>query len=299
MADYALTIKSDKPKIIIGATLKDFLMPESIPNTVRELIFQDDFNGKIEPGVIPMGCQTVEFGNAFNQELKAGVFPISVTSIKFGANFNKSLENILPENLKVLHIKCYLYNHTLIGVFPLTLTEFKLAVSQITDCVPFGVTELNVYNYNVGIPYNFLIPGSIPNTVKKMIFQNFFVEQIEPGVIPEGTEIVEFGSHFNQQLKSGVFPNTVTDIKFGMSFNKSLENVLPENLKILYIGCYKYNHSLDDVLPPTIVDFQFAVCQSTISIPTSVTELYIHNENLSMYTFHPNRLDMGAIWWIY
>ena len=204
MTDYKIEIKSTNPKIIINAGLSNLLIPGSIPDTARELIFGDGFCGQIEPGVIPMGTLTVEFENSFNQELKPGVFPNSVECIKFGKNFNKSLENVLPENLKILYIGCYSYNHPLNDVLPSTIMDFQLAVSQATKLIPINVTELHIYNYNYGV-YNF----DIPHNVKKIYFS--------PGSISCGKYIVNLLKNSNPQTECilswcvGKMPSTIID----------------------------------------------------------------------------------------
>ena len=190
MTDYKLKIESTNPKIIIDAKLSDILVPGSIPDTVRELIFGDGFNGEIEPGLIPMGTQVVEFGNSFNQKLKPGVFPNSVECIKFGKRFNKSLKNVLPENLKILYIGCYVYNHPLNDVLPSTITDFHLAVSQFTNyIIPHNVTELYIYSQNSEMLYNV----DVPRDIKKIY--------ISPAAFRYGVRLVELFKNCNSHTE--------------------------------------------------------------------------------------------------
>ena len=151
--------------------------------------------------------------------------------------------------------------------------------------------KLETSDQKITIPSHlgkFLVEGSLPDTVRELIFDDDFNAEIEPGVIPMGTEIVEFGKKFNAKIKSGVFPITVTCIKFGRCFNHSLENVLPENLKIIIIRNSMYHHKIDDVLPPTVTDFHFAFytqMSTEYNIPLNTTELYITSNNESKYKF--------------
>lgn len=156
--DYIFKIITSEPKIVLDSRHQPFLKPGSIPDTVRELIFNNYFNNELEPGVIPMGTQIVEFGRSYNKQLKPGVFPASVECIKFGPRFKSSLAGILPENLKSLYIADYEYPHSLVDVVPTSVTEFHFAVSEKTLIIPEGVTHLYILGskgeYTFDIPAN-------------------------------------------------------------------------------------------------------------------------------------------------
>ena len=170
MSDFILKIETTNPKITIPQDLAKFLVPGFLPQTIRELIFDNNFSAEIEPGVIPMGTEIVEFGKGFNQKLKPGVFPISVTCIIFKHYFSMSLENVLPENLKILYIGNDLYchsqyKHQLDNILPPSITDFNLAVSDAIKNIPNRVTELYITN-DMCCEYNF----DIPVGVKKIYF---------------------------------------------------------------------------------------------------------------------------------
>ena len=173
MSDFTIKLETTNSKITITKKLEQVLAPGFLPQTTRELIFDDDFNAEIEPGVIPMGTEMVEFGMNFNQKLKPGVFPISVTCIKFGIGFVESLENILPENLKILHIINKSYPHPL-NILPSTITDFHFVACQRTKNIPINVTDLYIIN-NIGYQYLF----EIPNSVKKIYLSPKSLEHVD------------------------------------------------------------------------------------------------------------------------
>lgn len=161
MDNCILKLNTDEPKIVLGRKHQYFLKPGSIPDTVRELIFDDTFESEIEPGVIPMGTQIVEIGRCYNKQIKPDVFPASVVCIKFGKSFDFSLEGVLPENLKSLYIANNNYSHSLEDVVPASVTDFHLAVSQTTRIIPKSVTHLYIFNGTHSPEYQFDIPDNL------------------------------------------------------------------------------------------------------------------------------------------
>ena len=64
------------------------------------IIFDDDFNQKIEPDSLPENLTTLTFGWYFNQKIEPNSLPENLTNLTFGFHFNQKIElNNLPENL--------------------------------------------------------------------------------------------------------------------------------------------------------------------------------------------------------
>lgn len=60
------------------------------------IIFGEDFNDPLSPGVFPEGIEIIYFGYNFNQKIEKGVLPSTVKAVFFGSNFNKKISCSSP-----------------------------------------------------------------------------------------------------------------------------------------------------------------------------------------------------------
>lgn len=95
-----------------------------LPQSVRKLSFDTNFNQPLAVGVLPSLVTHLTFGNCFNQSLYVGVLPSSMTHLIFGWDFDQSLEvEVLPSSLTHL-IFGVKFNHPIeVGVLPSSLTH--------------------------------------------------------------------------------------------------------------------------------------------------------------------------------
>ncbi|KAM9983276.1 hypothetical protein ACTFIZ_000166 [Dictyostelium cf. discoideum] len=82
-----------------------------IPNGITHVIFNDEFNRRIQPGSIPNTVKKIEFGKKFNNGgfgIDDGVFPIGLEELSFQHYFiSKKNDAPLPTSLKILKIGCH------------------------------------------------------------------------------------------------------------------------------------------------------------------------------------------------
>ena len=160
---YALKLQTTDPTITISSDMAPHMKPGLIPETTREIIFDEDFNVKIEPGWIPMGTETVEFGKHYTQYISPGIFPPTVTCVKFGKFFKQKLSGIIPDNIKIIHIACNTH-YIADDLEDIQLEELHYAATQYTHVIPKNTTHLymfNVLDMHNGLEYKFIIPSSV------------------------------------------------------------------------------------------------------------------------------------------
>lgn len=159
MEDYTLKIETKNPLLVIKSYMGDHLIPGSIPDTVKTLIFDHNFNSELSAGIIPMGTHTVIFGGNFNKYIEKNIFPTSVETIVFGTNYKQPLEKAIPDNLKNLYIDNKDYPHSIDDLSITSLEIFSIEVYQNTTHIPSNVTEISAINSSG--PFKFTIPDNI------------------------------------------------------------------------------------------------------------------------------------------
>ena len=183
---YDLELRTTNPTIIISPDMALYMKPGLIPETTREIIFDENFNVKIEPGWIPIGTEIVEFGKNYNQIISPNIFPQTVTCVKFGKSFCQRLSEKIPENIKIIHIACdtYYYAEDLEDV---QLEELHYATDQYSSRVPRNTTHLYIFTTKYSLNYKHYLDRDreyefkVPSTVKKIY--------ISPSTIIMGTNI--------------------------------------------------------------------------------------------------------------
>ena len=164
----------DEPEITIPVCVNTLMEHITIPKTVKKIIFNDEFNHVLKPGVLPEGITDIRFGSSFNQILEEGVIPTSVTSLTFGVSYNKSIKkDILPKNLKNLFFRSQYYSHEINDdVIPDSIEFFEFYVNSMTKNIPSKATELVFYYHDKKKILN------IPHTVNKIYINNTIINEI-------------------------------------------------------------------------------------------------------------------------
>ncbi|KAM9965095.1 hypothetical protein ACTFIW_004896 [Dictyostelium discoideum] len=287
-----LTIDPNHRDDIINLISHNFIDRNRINEEIKEDIskskiqFDDEFNEIISPGDLD-SVNEVVFGFDFNQTIIPGTMN-SVKKIEFGGSFNKELLiDSLPSATSI----------TFGARFNNGNKPFAIgAISSTCKSITFGWT----YNQ----PF---YPGILPNSLKKLIFQEGgdfnrilevgslpssittlilgdYDQKIEKGVLPSSLTILELGGEFNQPLE-GSIPDSVTSLTLGYRFNIALtENCIPPNCKFLKFGS-NFNKDLSPgILPSSIETLILGYCFNKElvegSLPLSITTLiYEHRDN--------------------
>ena len=149
--------------------------------------------------------------------------------------------------------------------------------------------------------YEKLVPGDIPQTGKKIVFNDdyndeiglnvlpknlqsitfgrYYNKKIKPGVLPENLQSLTFGTFFNQPLELGVLPSNLQSIAFGICFNQPLElGVLPSNLQSITFGTYFSQKIIPGTIPASVKSIRgvyqsFTNIQQLINIKDVITNL--------------------------
>eukprot|EP01133_Synstelium_polycarpum_P005973 gene5973-6918_t len=272
-----------------------------VNNGLTTLIFRNDFNQPIAPGVLPNRLTSLTFGYYFDQPIAHGVLPNGLTSLKFGDHFNHPIApGILPDGLTSLTFGERFNQPIAPGVLPdgLTSLTFGLLPSGLTSLtfgydfnrpiahgsLPDGLTSLTFgYHFNQSIALGALTdapslildrfnqpiaPGVLPNELSSLDFESIFNKPMAHGVLPNGLTSLTFGSCFDQPIAHGVLPNGLTSLTFGDYFNRRIApRVLPNGLTSLIFGSGFEKSIEPGVLPMglgiKILMFSlFEVCQS-------------------------------------
>lgn len=229
---------------------------------------------------------TVIFNDNFNEKIDNVKFPDSITSIIFGLEFNQSLDNVRwPKLLKYLHFSYYFEesfdfipesveclsieeNHVLSFLnLPFNLKEIKINFAH------NKIKKLDEYNTNYDL-YKKALPSYLSNIkiiLNNEIYTHFVGNYTHTFDDTTSIEINKnninvlynkssmslttliFSDTFNEQIETFKFPDSITSIIFGWNFNQSLENVSwPKSLKYVHF-CYYFNWSLDFL--PTSLEY--------------------------------------------
>ena len=191
-------------------------------NTVKKIIFTDDFNDNIDN--LPLGLEILILGKKFNKSVDN--LPNTLKEIHFGNSFNQPLD-YLPNSLNKIVFEQN-FNQSLDNL-PNSINEIKFNVSNFNE---------NKFNYDI----NFL-----PNQLSKLILPSNFDKEIfnfPPNLkylylgkkfnktlnnLPESLEILIFDSQYNQQIYK--LPNNLRHLSFSKKMNYSnLLKILPNSM---------------------------------------------------------------------
>ncbi|KAM9977753.1 hypothetical protein ACTFIR_011625 [Dictyostelium discoideum] len=279
----------------------------SIPNSVKELIFSGSFNQVIVSTTIPKNVEIIQFGDYFNQPLPIGSLPQSIKRLEFGNDFNQEIQlDTLPKS-RLEYLKLGVSFNKLLkpNYLPKSLTHLILSNDydhhiDIKDVLP---DSGNLLTLNLGenfnkplknhpLPYSIthlvlsssfdqhLPAGVLPQSLKRLEFGRDFNKPINVGVLPDKQlESIIFGFSFNQQIKTQVLPNTLKEIKFGFSFNQIiLENSFPQQLLSLEFGG-SFSKPINSLLPTSLeslklgYNWDFSISNQTFSYLSSLHSL--------------------------
>ncbi len=190
-------------------------------DTSIKLVFDNNFNQPLVPGLIPGSIQSLIFGWNFDQPIGKNVLPEGLKELKFSCNFDQKPKNIfLPKNLTRL-IFC----------------TFKYSIDELE--IPMTLEHLEIR-----WDYNRQLLKPLPKNLKYLYLGVQFNQTIQSNILSPNLEELQFGLNFNQPLGLNVLPRNLLKLSF-MSFNAHPleEIILPKTLTDLSLG-YAYNKPL-------------------------------------------------------
>ena len=171
---------------------------ESIPNSVEEIIFGDNFNQKIT--YLPKEVKKITFGFNYNQPISSGDLPDSIEYLEFGYNFNNTISKY-PSNLKIL--------------------KFGRNYSSKIENLPDGLVELEINErFNNKL-------SNLQETLEILRFDEYgeysHLDKLE---LPNSIKILQFGK-YQKQMSIKNIPKSLEYIKYSKS-NEKITKLIEE-----------------------------------------------------------------------
>ncbi|AVL94298.1 putative F-box and FNIP repeat-containing protein [Megavirus vitis] len=253
-----------------------------IPKGVTNLIFHN-YTPKISTGTIPDSVKEITFDDGFNKPIQKEYFPSDLRYLKFGQAFSQIIKDNLPDNLETLIVGLE-FEQSIQGALPSTLKNLELHnVSDISDCLPSGLENLVINHHDlngdickhlpVGLKsltinsHNYVeISGNLPETLEYLNLR-LLGSQLHKNIIPPNVKhLVLYGS-YNEHIikyipKSVIKLELLSDDSFDISglsssieylrlsneFDEDIDRCIPANLKELIFG-RSFNSSIKNALP--------------------------------------------------
>ncbi|AVG47860.1 F-box and FNIP repeat-containing [Acanthamoeba polyphaga mimivirus] len=253
-----------------------------IPKGVTNLIFQN-YVPDITIGSIPDSVKEITFDDGFNKPIQKEYFPSGLRYLKFGQAFSQIIKDNLPDNLETL-IMGFEFEQSIQGALPSTLKNLELHnTNDISDCFPSGLENLVINHHNlngdickhlpVGLKSltinsnNYVeISGKLPETLEYLNLR-LLQSQLRENIIPPNVKHLVLGGPYNNNIikyipESVIKLELLSDDSFDISglspsieylrlsneFNEDIDGRIPANLKELILG-YSFNSSVKNALP--------------------------------------------------
>ena len=207
-----------------------------LPEGLRRLYFNDNFNTPLQPGSIPSSVTYLQLGKSYNQPLPLNLFPSSssLRHLVLGDRFNRSIEpGVLPPSLRRLSLG-FDFNRPLLpgslpegiqwlemgrlfnqsippGVLPRSLTHLRLY--HFDKPLQMGSLPSQLIHLSLGTQFNQpLLPGILPCSLRQLVLSAPFRHPLVVGALPHGLQWVEFPPYYERPLPPGVIPSTVVSV---------------------------------------------------------------------------------------
>lgn len=223
------------------------------PAKLKELKIEYWFNASI--GLLSNSLETLDLGDSYDKKIN-NILPPNLKHLHLGKRFNHHLYDILPDCLETLIIRNENYMGK-ISQFPRNLKTLCLSYnkSHVLPDLPHQLENLmlknkfsqkikhfppSIKNLSVGIMYNHEICFLDFQHLKIMDFGFSTYEHDFPEILPDSIEHLFLPLKFNQIIKH--LPKNLKSLKLGSLFNKSIDCDLPENLEHIQFS-HDYNQS--------------------------------------------------------
>ncbi len=124
--------KPPNPNVPISIRKQHVREPEyiDIPNSVHTIVFNRNFNQKLDDIRFPNSLHTLIFGNKFNQNIDDVEFPYSLHTIKFGLDFDQDLTCLENTNVHTIDFSNSFVRCFTNVVIPTTIKKVVVKVSD-------------------------------------------------------------------------------------------------------------------------------------------------------------------------
>lgn len=172
------------------------IIPNFLPNTLKELYLSKSYNIKLEPGVLPNGLKVLALDYGYKHDFDIGVLPQGLEVLVID-NLSNLKPNVLPSSLKELYIKTYesdseglnvgdlpnsleiisinnyfCKNKITKNIFPSNLRKFytHMNIKYIVDELPDSIELLSFPN----IQQNIKLFNIFPKNLKKIVVNKIY-----------------------------------------------------------------------------------------------------------------------------
>ncbi len=270
------------------------IIPNVLPNSIKELHLPYYYNYDLELGVIPHGVELLDMRD-YNRHLKPGVIPNSVKklSLGYGVSMNyRLISGIIPYGVEELSLPSY-HNHKLkSGIIPNSVKILNFG-NKFNQILKKGDIPNSVEYLYFGDDYNRkLNNNSIPSSVKYLHLGCDFNQILEKGDIPYNVEYLSLSRKYNQKIEQDVIPNSVKYFKIGSEFNKQIgPNIIPNSVTHLTLPyTIKENLKVGDI-PNSVLFLAVYFGIEENMLPDKLIELVYIDVLLDYDRFHSFNYD--------
>lgn len=214
-------------------------------NTLKELIFGEDFDKDISSlGSCPNLSKLV-FGKKFNQSIASLANCSKLKKLTFGENFNRKI-NVLKhcEELKYLS-----FGENFDQSIAVLLALPNLKYFKITDCIGLDLSPISIcselvylYGGRGHMPKNIL--SKLPNLVGLVLPGLRGEYKINELLVCKNLRYLDFGAMFNEPIDILAELQNLEEVIFGWMFNQPI-NALGKCKKIQFVVLAdNFNHTL-------------------------------------------------------
>ena len=171
--------------LIFDDNFNEKLNPNVFPDTITHLTFGKNFNQPIEPNVLPKFLKSLTFGENFNQEMAPNVLPKFLKSLTFGENFNQEIgRNILPKSLTHLTFGDEFNQVIFRNILPKNLTHLTFGYKFRQFLMGKNILPDSITHLTFGQKYTLLIPAEdLPRSL--IYLTNLYNISLSPHDSPE------------------------------------------------------------------------------------------------------------------
>lgn len=207
----------DFNKINNNSCFNQIIVPNFLPNTLKELYLSKSYNIKFEPSVLPNGLKVLALDYGYKHDFDIGVLPQGLEVLVID-NLSNLKPNVLPSSLKELYIKTY---------------------ESISDGFNIGdlPTSLEIFSINNYFCKNKITKNMFPSNLRKF-YTHMNIKYIFDE-LPDSIELLYF-PNIQQNIKLfKVFPKNLKNITVNKIYairNHSWMKRLPDDVIIRFTG---------------------------------------------------------------
>ncbi|KAF2074027.1 hypothetical protein CYY_004641 [Polysphondylium violaceum] len=253
------------------------------PSSLTKLTFAN-INLFLKPNSLPPSCKILNFTNynLWSEMVEFDIIPNSVVELNLGYYFDLKLECLnlkMKKNLKILDLgHCFNLEFNSVESLPNGLEILNLGrrFNQKLLNLPSSCLKLEmnfIYEYQHIIGKNVLNIG-----LQELKLQYPSKFPLEKDILPNTLKKIEFDDRFNSFLKPNSIPCNVEHIKFNCKNYKHIlsKNIFPSGLKSLILSTFTINNIK---IPRNVRNLVLNYKDQEIPInfiPRSVTSLYFN-----------------------